>query len=95
MEAELPLLIGEPSTEPIGPPNRWQSQKKGLAWSNVRPEAVVEVRFDKWQGMRFRHGTRLLRFRPDKNPDDCTIDQVITRPRAGDPTVDSLLSGVS
>ena len=45
--------------------------------------------------MRFRHGTRLLRFRPDKNPDDCTIDQVITRPRAGDPTVDSLLSGVS
>ncbi len=91
----LPLLIGEPSTEPIGPPNRWQSQKQALAWSNVRTEAVVEVRFAKWQGMRFRHGTKLMRFRPDKNPADCTTDQVIMRPRAGDPTVDSLLSGVS
>ncbi|MCY4086432.1 MAG: ATP-dependent DNA ligase [Actinomycetia bacterium] len=91
----VPLLFGEPSTEPIGPPNRWQSQKKALAWSRARPEAVVEVRFDKWQGMRFRHGTRLMRFRPDKKPDDCTIGQVILRPRAGDPTVDSLLSANS
>ena len=38
----------------------------------MRPELVVEVRYDKVQGRRFRHGTKLVRFRPDKDPDACT-----------------------
>ena len=38
----------------------------------MRPELVVEVRYDKVQGNRFRHGTKLLRFRPDKDPRACT-----------------------
>ena len=38
----------------------------------MRPELVVEVRYDKVQGRRFRHGTKLLRFRPDKDPAQCT-----------------------
>ncbi len=90
-EHVLPLVVGEPSTDPIGPPNRWQ-QKQGLPWSAVRPEAVVEVRFDKWEGSRFRHGTRLMRFRPDKDPDQCTFEQVTQRPGPDDPTVASLLA---
>ena len=38
----------------------------------MRPELVVEVRYDKVQGRRFRHGTKLLRLRPDKDPAQCT-----------------------
>ena len=80
----LPLIVGDPSTDPVGPPNRWQ-QKEGLPWSAVEPEAVVEVRYDKWEGSRFRHGTRLMRFRPDKDPDQCTFEQVTQRPGPDDP----------
>jgi ATP-dependent DNA ligase len=57
----------------------------------VPPELVVEVRYDKWQKGRFRHNARFLRFRPDKDPDQCTVDQVRPRPRKGDPTVAGLL----
>ena len=85
----VPLVEGEPTTDPIGPPNRWSQE--GLPWSFVRPELVVEVRFDKWENRRFRHGTRIERFRPDKRPEDCTVDQVDLHPRPGDPTVESLL----
>ncbi len=65
--------------------NRWGGGEKAEA--AVRPELVVEVRYDKWQGMRFRHGTRLLRLRPDKEPAQCTLDQVRPVPGPGDPTV--------
>jgi ATP-dependent DNA ligase len=70
-------------------PNRWGAGE--LEEVALRPEIVVEVRYDKWQGMRFRHGTKLLRFRPDKDPEQCTVDQVRPRPMAGDPTVSGLL----
>jgi len=90
-EHVVPLVVGEPSTDPIGPPNRWQGQKVALPWSSVRPEAVVEVRYDKWEGSRFRHGTRLMRFRPDKDPEQCTLEQVTQRLGPDDPTVPSLL----
>jgi ATP-dependent DNA ligase len=43
---------------------------------------VVEVRYDHVTSERFRHGTKLLRFRPDKAPRQCTIDQIVTPPRA-------------
>jgi ATP-dependent DNA ligase len=42
----------------------------------LRPELVVEVSFDHVSGGRFRHGTRLLRFRPDKTPDQCREEQI-------------------
>jgi ATP-dependent DNA ligase len=71
-------------------PNRWGSGE--LEEAAVRPELVVEVRYDKWQKQRFRHGTRLLRFRPDKEPEQCTVDQVRPRPKTGDPTVSALLT---
>ena len=70
--------------------SRWGSG--GLEEAPLRPELVVEVRYDKVQGHRFRHGTRLLRFRPDKDPEDCTWREVRPPRRPGDPTVESLLA---
>ncbi len=85
----LPLLRDAPERR-FSEPNRWG--KGELEEAAVRPEIVVEARYDKWQGKRFRHGMRLLRMRPDKDPEQCTVDQVRPRPSAGDPTVSSLLS---
>ena len=82
-----PLLDGVSGR--VSEPSRWGAS--GLEEVRVRPELVVEVRYDKWQGRRFRHGTRLLRFRPDTDPEACTIERVRPRPRPGDPTVGSLL----
>ena len=42
----------------------------------LKPKLVVEVCYDHFSGDRFRHGTRLLRWRPDKSPTQCTMDQV-------------------
>jgi ATP-dependent DNA ligase len=86
-----PLLGRNPERKPRGEPSRWRP-KVTLEWSPVDPKLVVEVRYDKWQGTRFRHNTRFLRFRPDKQPEACTVDQVRPRPKAGDPTVPELLA---
>jgi ATP-dependent DNA ligase len=74
-----------------GGQSRW-SRGKELDWNPVRPELVCEVRFDKLEKNRFRHGTRLMRFRPDKDPQDCTWREVRPPRRRGDPTVESLLA---
>ena len=74
-----------------GGQSRW-SRGKELDWNPVRPELVCEVRFDKLEHNRFRHGTRFLRFRPDKDPDQCTWREVRPPRRRGDPTVESLLA---
>ena len=74
-----------------GGQSRW-SRGKELAWNPVRPELVCEVRFDKLEKNRFRHGTRFIRFRPDKDPSDCTWREVRPPRRRGDPTVEKLLS---
>lgn len=58
-----------------GGPSRWSTARSAL-WEPVRPELVVEVCYDHVSGGRFRHGTRLLRWRPDKRPDQCTMDQL-------------------
>jgi ATP-dependent DNA ligase len=58
-----------------GGPSRW-SDERSAAWTPVRPEIVVEVGFDHVSGGRFRHGTRLIRFRPDKAPEQCRFDQI-------------------
>ena len=54
---------------------------------------MCEVRFDKMEQERFRHGTRFLRFRPDKDAKDCTWEQVKPTPQPGDPRLDDLLAG--
>jgi ATP-dependent DNA ligase len=73
-----------------GGESRW-SQGKDLEWVEVRPEIVCEVRYDKMESDRFRHGTRFLRFRPDKDPAQCTWDQVRPARKDGDPTISGLL----
>lgn len=86
-----PLLGPSPERKPRGAPSRWKP-KADLEWSSLPPELVVEVRYDKWQKGRIRHNAHFLRFRPDKDPEQCTVDQVRPRPRKGDPTVAELLS---
>jgi ATP-dependent DNA ligase len=83
----LPLLEAAPERR-FAEPNRWGTGE--LEEAAIRPELVVEVRYDKVQGNRFRHGTKLLRWREDKDPGACTWDEL--RP-ARDPnaaTVESL-----
>jgi ATP-dependent DNA ligase len=58
-----------------GGPSRW-STERSVTWEPLRPELVVEVRFDQVTAGRFRHGTRLLRWRPDKAPRQCTFEQI-------------------
>jgi ATP-dependent DNA ligase len=88
-ERVLPLLEDAPERR-FSEPNRWGTGE--LEESAVRPELVVEVRYDKVQGNRLRHGTRLLRFRDDKDPKDCTWRELRPPRRRGDPTVESLLA---
>jgi ATP-dependent DNA ligase len=63
-----------------GGPSRWSTERSG-EWEPLRPELVVEVRYDHVTSDRFRHGTKLLRWRPDKAPRQCSIDQIIAPPR--------------
>jgi ATP-dependent DNA ligase len=56
----------------------------------VRPEVVVEVRYDKVQGDRFRHGTKFIRWREDKEPGDCTWRELRPPRDPNAPTVDEL-----
>lgn len=58
-----------------GGPSRW-STKRSAEWEPLAPKLVVEVQYDHFSGGRFRHGTKFLRWRPDKKPKQCTIDQV-------------------
>jgi ATP-dependent DNA ligase len=61
-----------------GGPSRWSTDRTG-EWEPVAPKRVVEVAYDHFTGGRFRHGTRLLRWRSDKAPRQCTMDQVAHR----------------
>jgi ATP-dependent DNA ligase len=89
LERVRPLLKGAPERG-FSEPNRWGTG--GLEEGALRPELVVEVRYDKVQGNRFRHGTRLLRFRDDKDPADCTWRELRPPRKPGDPTFESLLA---
>jgi ATP-dependent DNA ligase len=73
----LEALKGEPgfSGNAPGGPSRWSTERSSQ-WTPLRSELVVEVSFDHVSGGRFRHGTRLLRFRPDKSPAQCRMDQI-------------------
>jgi ATP-dependent DNA ligase len=58
-----------------GGPSRWSTDRTG-EWEPVSSQVVVEVAYDHFTGGRFRHGTKFLRWRPDKDPRQCTMDQV-------------------
>ena len=96
LQERLPALVVTAQHEHLGAgrtpggESRW-SRGKELDWTAVRPELVCEVRYDKMETDRFRHGTRFLRFRPDKEPTECRWDQVRPAPAAGDPTLAALL----
>jgi ATP-dependent DNA ligase len=74
---KLKKLIAAPgfTGDKPGGPSRW-STKRSAEWQPLKPVLVVEVCYDHFTGGRFRHGTRLLRWRPDKSPRQCTMDQV-------------------
>jgi ATP-dependent DNA ligase len=70
-------LIGSPgfSGHAPGGPSRW-STKRSNEWQPLKPKLVCEVRYDHFSGGRFRHGTKFLRWRPEKKPVQCTFDQL-------------------
>jgi ATP-dependent DNA ligase len=78
--AEKRTLVGklapyETGERGHGDPSRWQSERE-LEWISLRPELVVEVTFDHASGGRIRHGTKILRWREDKAPLDCKLEQM-------------------
>ncbi|HEV7869178.1 MAG TPA: ATP-dependent DNA ligase [Chthoniobacteraceae bacterium] len=77
LTAKLEALVEAPGFTGRAPggPSRWASGKS-VEWQPLRPELVVEVSYDHFTGGRFRHGTSVLRWRPDKAPAQCTIDQI-------------------
>ena len=85
----LPLL-DKKSDRRFSEPNRWGTGE--LEEQALKPKLVVEVRFDKLEKHRFRHGTKLVRFRPDKDPDQCTWREVRPPRRPDDLSVEQLLA---
>jgi ATP-dependent DNA ligase len=88
----LPLLEHAPERR-FSEPSRWGGAE--LEETAVRPELVVEVRYDKVQARRMRHGTRLLRFRPDKAPHSCTWRELEPPRDSRGPGLEDLLLDVS
>ena len=78
LTARLEKLIEPPGFTGRAPggPSRW-SNERSSAWEPLRPELVAEVRYDHVTGERFRHGTKFVRWRPDKAPAQCRMDQLI------------------
>ena len=64
-----------------GGPSRWSTERTG-EWQPLSPRLVCEVHWDHFSGGRFRHGTKFMRWRPDKEPRQCTMEQVALRPTA-------------
>lgn len=77
LTARLEALVEAPgfTGDAPGGPSRW-STERSAQWQPLRPELVVEVRYDQITDRRFRHGTALLRWRPDKAPRQCSFDQL-------------------
>jgi ATP-dependent DNA ligase len=75
-----PLMGGEGfSGKAPGGPSRWTRDARDTEWFPLKPKLVGEFQYDHFSGGRFRHGTKLLRWRPEKKPEQCTMEQV--RPR--------------
>lgn len=75
--AKLEVLEAPPgfTGKAPGGKSRW-STEKSETWVPVKPKLVVEVSYDQVTGDRFRHGTKLVRFRPDKDPRQCKLEQI-------------------
>ena len=74
---DLEALIEPPGFTGSAPggPSRWNTERTGQ-WKPLKPVLVVEVRYDQVTGRRFRHGTGFVRWRPDKDPKQCTFEQL-------------------
>jgi ATP-dependent DNA ligase len=74
---KLETLIQQPgfTGNAPGAPSRWSTERSS-EWKPLSPQLVVEVSFDHVTDDRFRHGTKLIRFRPDKSPRQCTMEQL-------------------
>jgi ATP-dependent DNA ligase len=76
-----PLILGPKdasksfSGRAPGGPSRW-STKRSSEWQALKANLVAEVQYDHFSGNRFRHGTKFLRWRPEKKPEDCRFDQI-------------------
>jgi ATP-dependent DNA ligase len=75
---KLERLIQPPGFTGAAPggPSRW-STDRSAEWEPLKPVLIAEVEFDHFTGGRFRHGTKFLRWRPDKDPEQCTMRQVV------------------
>ncbi len=89
----LEALAGGPgfTGKAPGGPSRWTTERTA-EWTPLRPELVVEVRYDQVTGRRFRHGTKLVRWRPDKAPRQCGFDQI---ERSGGPVQEAEQGGLA
>ena len=92
LTSRLEKLIGPPgfTGDSPGGPSRWSTERTG-EWEPLRHELVVEVRNDHVTGNLFRHGTKFLRWRPDKAPKQCQMDQL--QPEAGPEVLEAELAG--
>jgi ATP-dependent DNA ligase len=74
---ELPAKLAayETGERGMGDPSRWASDRE-LEWVAMRPELVVEVTFDHTSNDRIRHGTKIVRWRDDKQPSECSMEQL-------------------
>jgi ATP-dependent DNA ligase len=77
LTGQLEKLIEPPGFTGSAPggPSRWRTDRT-TQWQPLKPVLVVEVKYDQVTSRRFRHGTALLRWRPDKDPKQCTFDQL-------------------
>jgi ATP-dependent DNA ligase len=84
LTAKLEPLIAKPGFTGNAPggPSRW-STDRSAQWCPLKPKLVIEVCYDHFSGERFRHGTSIVRWRPDKAPKQCTFDQL--KQKAADP----------
>jgi ATP-dependent DNA ligase len=81
-----PLIGGEGFTgKAPGGLSRW-STKRSMEWEALDPKLVCEVQYDHFSGGRFRHGTKFLRWRPEKKPKQCTMDQIRPTRRSSEGT---------
>jgi ATP-dependent DNA ligase len=77
LTSKLEKLVAPPGFTGNAPggPSRWATERSAEWWP-LKPELVAEVRYDHFSGHRFRHGTKFLRWRPDKAPQQCSMEQV-------------------
>jgi ATP-dependent DNA ligase len=78
LTARLEALVKPPgfTGDAPGGPSRWSTERSG-EWQPLRWELIAEVKYDQVTGHRFRHATRFIRWRPDKAPEQCRIDQQV------------------